>query len=96
MNCSQKNINVNIINSFKIINEKYKRRNSYDKEDLNNYLKKYEMSKDNTPTNKKTTIDRSEKIIKNSIIRYYSFNSGKNMWIIKPINLNRGRCIQKE
>ena len=79
MNCSQKNINVNIINSFKIINEKYKRRNSYDKEDLNNYLKKYEMSKDNTPTNKKTTIDRSEKIIKNSIIRYYSFNSGKNI-----------------
>ena len=23
-----------------------------------------------------------------------TFNSGKNMWIIKPINLNRGRCIQ--
>ena len=79
MNCSQKNINVNIINSFKIINEKYKRRNSYDKEDLNNYLKKYEMLKDNTPTNKKTTIDRSEKIVKNSIIRYYTFNNGKNI-----------------
>ena len=23
-----------------------------------------------------------------------TYNSGKNMWIIKPINLNRGRCIQ--
>ena len=23
-----------------------------------------------------------------------TFNTGKNMWIIKPINLNRGRCIQ--
>ena len=23
-----------------------------------------------------------------------TFNSGNNMWIIKPINLNRGRCIQ--
>ena len=24
----------------------------------------------------------------------YTYNSGNNMWIIKPINLNRGRCIQ--
>ena len=23
-----------------------------------------------------------------------TFNSGKNMWIIKPVNLNRGRCIK--
>ena len=23
-----------------------------------------------------------------------TYNTGKNMWIIKPINLNRGRCIQ--
>ena len=23
-----------------------------------------------------------------------TYNAGKNMWIIKPINLNRGRCIQ--
>ena len=23
-----------------------------------------------------------------------SFNSGKNLWILKPINLNRGRCIK--
>ena len=23
-----------------------------------------------------------------------TFNTGRNMWIIKPINLNRGRCIQ--
>ena len=25
-----------------------------------------------------------------------SFNSGKNLWIIKPINLNRGRYITVE
>ena len=71
MNCSDKNINVNIINSFKIINEAIKRNNSYEKEDLNNYLKKYELLQDNTPTNNKTTIDKSEDV---SIIRYYSFN----------------------
>ena len=71
MNCSDKNINVNIINSFKIINEAIKRNNSYEKEDLNNYLKKYELLQDNTPTNNKTTIDKSEDV---SIIRYYSIN----------------------
>ena len=71
MNCSDKNINVNIINSFKIINEAIKRNNSYEKEDLNNYLKKYEFLQNNTPTNKKTTIDKSEDV---SIIRFYSFN----------------------
>ena len=36
MNVPQKNINVNIINSFKIVNEQYKRKNSYENENLNN------------------------------------------------------------
>ena len=57
---SQKNINVNIINSFKIINEKNKRRRkSYEKGDLNNYLKKYELIKDN----KKPRIEKSDNFI---------------------------------
>ena len=73
-NCSEKNINFNIINSFKIVNEKYKRRNSYEKENLNNYLKKYELIKDNTT--KKTLIDKSENNLY-SVIRYYSFNDQK-------------------
>lgn len=51
IHCSQKNINVNIINSFKIINEKDKRRNSYDKENLNNYLKRFEFIKEKIKTN---------------------------------------------
>ena len=70
---SQKNINFNIINSFKIINDKYKRRNSFEKENLNNYLKKYELIKDNT--NKKATIEKSENNNIYSVIRYYSFNN---------------------
>ena len=87
INCSQKNINVNIINSFKIINEKEKdkRRNSYDKENLNNYLKRFEFikekdkynDKDNTITNKRTTIDKTENNIKNTIVRYHSFTKSK-------------------
>ena len=85
--CSQKNINVNIINSFKIINEKEKRRNSYDKENLNNYLKRFEFikekekdkynDKENTITNKKTTIDRTENNIKNTLVRYNSYTKRK-------------------
>lgn len=87
INCSQKNINVNIVNSFKIINEKDKRRNSYDKENLSNYLKRFEFTKekgknkdndkDNTITNKRTTIDKTENNIKSSIVRYHSFTKSK-------------------
>ena len=87
IHCSQKNINVNIINSFKIINEKDKRRNSYDKENLNNYLKRFEfikekdkdkfIDKENTITNKRTTIDKTEKNLKNTLVRYHSYTKRK-------------------
>ena len=72
---SQKNINVNIINSFKIINEKNKRRRkSYEKGDLNNYFKKYELIKDN----KKPRIEKSDNNI-SSVIRYCSFNNKREI-----------------
>ena len=76
----QKKINVNIINSFQIINEKDKRRrNSYEKENLNNYLTKFELLKerDNSSTNKNNTIDKKENNIKKKFIRNYSFNNIK-------------------
>ena len=80
MDGPNKNSIVNIINSFKIINQKYKRKNSFDKGDLNNYFKKYELiNEDNTPTNQRTTtIDKSETMFKYSIIRHYSFNKKRN------------------
>ena len=80
---SQKNINVNIINSFQIV-KKDKRRNSYAKDNSNKFLKRFELSKEkskdnynekeNSITNIKTTFDKNESNLKNSQVRYYSFN----------------------
>ena len=82
MNYSKKNINFNIINSFKIISEKeITRKNSYEKKDeLNNYLKKYELIKDNIP-NKNISLEKSEKILNNN--RYYSYGEKKTNQILK-------------
>ena len=66
------NINTNIITSFKVINENVKRTNSYEKEILNNYLKKYKFFIDANMTNKKPNIDKTQN--NQTIIRYYSFS----------------------
>ena len=86
MHCSQKNINVNIINSFQIV-KKDKRRNSYVKDNLNSFLKRFEFSKEknkdnfdekeNSIINIKTTFDKNESNLKKSIVRYSSFNKRK-------------------
>ena len=58
--------------------------------DINNYTPKSEIyfsSLFNALLNKKIGSCQTINIPK-------SFNSGKNMWIIKPVNLNRGRCIK--
>ena len=88
MNYSNKNINFNIINSFKIINEKeITRKNSYEKKDeLNNYLKKYELIKDNI-TNKNISLEKSEKILNYN--RYYSYGEKKTNQLKKKKKPNK-------
>jgi len=102
IHCSQKNINVNIINSFQII-KKHERRNSYVKDNSNNFLKRFELSKEkskdnynekeNSIANMKTTFDKNESNLKNSLVRYYSFNKcHKNL---KDKNSLQNKMIEK-
>ena len=95
MKSSKKNINFNIINSFKIISEKnIKRKKSYEKDDVNNYLKKFELSKDFRLTKKNMTLDKSENLVNYSINRYYSFNKKKPNQKLNLKNKKKVEIIQ--
>ncbi len=93
MKSSKKNINFNIINSFKIISEKnIKRKKSYEKDDINNYLTKFELSKDFNLTKKNMTLDKSENLVNYSINRYYSFKKPNQKLNLK--NKKKAELIQ--
>ena len=108
MHCSQKNINVNIINSFQIV-KKDKRRNSYVKDNLNNFIKRFELSKEkikdnynekeNSIINIKTNFNIIQSKLKNPIIRYYSFNNrkkdSKNKISFKKKIIDKGNYVER-
>ena len=72
------------------------------KEQLSNFKKLYYNIDNYTPKGNKKFCDMFNVILSRKIGSMQtinipaSFNSGKNMWIIKPINLNRGRYITVE
>ena len=72
------------------------------KEQLSNFKKLYYNIDYYTPKGNKKFCDMFNVILSRKIGSLQtinipaSFNSGKNMWIIKPINLNRGRYITVE
>ena len=71
-------------------------------EQLNNFKKLYYNLDNFTPNGKKKFSEMFNVILSRKIgsLQYINipqtFNSGKNLWIIKPINLNRGRYITVE
>ena len=71
-------------------------------EQLNNFKKLYNNIDNYTPTGNKRFADMFNVILSRKIGSVQTinipktFNSGKNLWIIKPINLNRGRYIMVE
>ena len=71
-------------------------------EQLTNFKKLYYNIDEYTPCGKKRFADMFNVILSRKIgsTQYInippSFNSGKNLWIIKPINLNRGQFITVE
>ena len=69
-------------------------------EQLNNFKNIYKNIDDYTPTSNVTFASLFNILLYRKIGSIQTinipktFNSGKNIWIIKPVNLNRGRCIK--
>ena len=97
--CEAKKIDIFSIFPF-TISLQISHRSFYDQ--LDNFQKLYKTINNYTPKGNKKFADMfnvilSKKIGSTQTINIpETFNSGKNLWIIKPVNLNRGRFITVE
>ena len=94
--CEEKKIDIFSIFPF-TISLQISHRSFYEQlgnfEKLYNNINKY-TPKGNIKFSQMFNVILSKKIGSNQYINIpETFNSGKNLWIIKPVNLNRGRCI---
>ena len=97
--CEEKKIDIFSIFPF-TISLQISHRSFYEQlgnfEKLYNNINKY-TPKGNTKFSEMFNVILSKKIGSSQCINIpETFNSGKNLWIIKPVNLNRGRCITVE